>query len=153
VAAGLHYADPRRDDVRTTYRTCWRVRQYELDVNGHVNNAVYLNYAEQVATEHADAAGFGPEWTAGQGGGWVVHRHEITYYRPARYGDELELVTRVEPMRGARGYRRTCISRLPAGEPIAEVGTEWVWVRLADGRPVRPPAQLLEFFRSPAAPD
>lgn len=131
---------------RTTYRASWRVRQYELDTNGHVNNAVYLNYAEQVATEHADAAGFGPEWTLRRGGGWVVRRHEITYHRPARYGDELELVTRIAAMRGARGTRCTRLTRLPAGELIAAITTEWVWVRLSDGRPARPPAELSAFF-------
>ena len=132
----------------TTYRTCWRVRQYELDALGHVNNAVFLNYAEQVAIEHADAAGFGPAWTASVGGAWVVRRHEITYHRPARFGDELELTTRVLDMRGARGLRRTSIARLPDGELIAELETEWVWVRLSSGRPARPPSELLSFFAS-----
>ncbi len=132
----------------TTYRTCWRVRQYELDALGHVNNAVFLNYAEQVAIEHADAAGFGPTWTASVGGAWVVRRHEITYHRPAYFGDELELTTRVLAMRGARGLRRTRIARLPEREPIADVETEWVWVRLPSGRPARPPAELLAFFVS-----
>ena len=38
-----------------------RVRKYEMDALGHVNNAVYLNYMEQAATEHAEALGFGQE--------------------------------------------------------------------------------------------
>ena len=37
----------------------WRVRSYELDSNGHVNNAVYLAYAEELATLHAEALGEG----------------------------------------------------------------------------------------------
>src|SRR5688500_14426921 len=53
---------------RRAYTTRWAVRTYELDVNGHVNNSVYLNYAEQIATEHAEAVGFGREWNTGQGG-------------------------------------------------------------------------------------
>jgi acyl-CoA thioester hydrolase len=129
-----------------TYRTCWRVRQYELDALGHVNNAVFLNYAEQVAIEHADAAGFGPTWTTGVGGAWVVRRHAITYHRPAYFGDELELTTQVLEMRGARGLRRTRITRLPNRDSIADIETEWVWVRLPGGRPARPPSELLAFF-------
>ena len=39
------------------YRTTWPVRHYELDGNGHVNNAVYLNYAEHLTLLHAERSG------------------------------------------------------------------------------------------------
>ena len=38
-----------------SYTTTWRVRSYELDANGHVNNAVYVAYAEEVANQHAES--------------------------------------------------------------------------------------------------
>jgi acyl-CoA thioester hydrolase len=131
---------------RAAYTTRWRVRTYELDVNGHVNNAVYLNWAEQLATEHIEAAGFGREWVAAQSGAWVVRRHEITYRRPAVYGDELELTTRAIALKGARGFRHTTITRIADGAVVAEVDTEWVWVQLPDGRPARVPEELIRFF-------
>ena len=129
------------------YTTCWPVRHYELDRNGHVNNAVYLNYAEQLTTEHAELAGFGAEWSAARGGWWVVHRTVATYHRPAVYGDLLELTVRVEFVRGTRGVRRTDIRRAEDGEPVAEVLTEWVWVRASDGRPARVPEELVQVAR------
>jgi acyl-CoA thioester hydrolase len=131
---------------RATYSTRWRVRTYELDTNGHVNNAVYLNWAEQVATEHVEAAGFGQAWTTARGGTWLVRRHEITYRRPARYGDDLELTTRALSIKGARGLRQTTITRPADGSVIAEVLTEWVWVRVPDGRPARVPDEIVRFF-------
>lgn len=131
---------------RTTYTTRWPVRTYELDVNGHVNNAVYLNYAEQIATEHAEAAGFGRAWALEHGGMWVVRRHAITYHRPAGYGDELDLTTRVGQFRGARGIRHTTIMRVSDGVLLVELETEWVWARLADGRPARVPMELIAYF-------
>jgi len=130
----------------TTYTTRWRVRTYELDLNGHVNNAVYLNYAEQVATEHAEAAGFGRAWALAHGGVWVVRRHTVTYYRPAAYGDEVELTTRVVQCRGARALRHTSVVRVADQVSLAEVDTEWAWVRVADGRPTRVPAAMVRFF-------
>src|SRR5437016_536298 len=105
------------------YTTCWPVRHYELDRNGHVNNAVYLNYAEQLTIEHAELAGFGAEWSAAHGGWWVVYRSVLTYHRPAVYGDLLELTVRVELVQGTRGIRRTTIRRAADGEPVAEVLT------------------------------
>ena len=64
---------PDLDPWRYTAR--FPVRQYELDQNGHVNNAVYLNWAEQVAIDHVEALGYGREWTQAHGGGWVVREH------------------------------------------------------------------------------
>ena len=36
----------------------FRVRHYESDALGHVNNAAYLHYLEQAAIEHSTAAGY-----------------------------------------------------------------------------------------------
>jgi acyl-CoA thioester hydrolase len=127
------------------YSSRWRVRPYELDANGHVNNAVYLNYAEALTIEHAEASGYGTGWTRSQGGAWLVHRSIVTHHRPAVYGDELELTVRVELVKGVRGVRRTDIHLLE-GTPVAEVLTEWVWVGL-DGKPKLVPAELVDIAR------
>jgi acyl-CoA thioester hydrolase len=134
------------------YSERWRVRNSELDSNGHVNNAVYLAWSEEIATRHAEAAGYGREWARERGGGWVIHRSEITYHRPAVYNDVVEVTVDVELIRGARGIRRTRITRAgedgradgQAEELLAELWTEWAWVRLTDGRPTRVPAELVE---------
>jgi acyl-CoA thioester hydrolase len=121
----------------------WRVRTYELDSNGHVNNAVYLNYAEQVAADHAEALGYGRAWSERHQVAWAAHEHQITYHRPAMYRDLLRLTTRVQAMGGVRATRHTTIRREPDGELLAEVTTVWVCVRLSDQRPTRIPADLL----------
>jgi acyl-CoA thioester hydrolase len=128
------------------YSVRWNVRPYELDGNGHVNNAVYLNYAEAITIEHAEAAGYGAAWTAAHGGAWMVHRTVVTYHLPAVYGDVLDLTVRVELVQGVRGIRRTTIRRHPDGAAVAEVLTEWVWVG-QDGRPARVPQELVELAR------
>jgi acyl-CoA thioester hydrolase len=125
----------------------WRVRSYELDSNGHVNNSVYLAYSEEIAVLHAEALGFGREWTTRHAGAWVVRKHEIVYHQPALYGDELELTTTVVGMRGARAVRETSIVRVD-GTRLADIVTEWVWVRASDGRPTRVPPALLEAFEA-----
>lgn len=132
------------------YSTSWPVRHYELDSNGHVNNAVYLHYVEHVTIEHSERSGFGAEWTRAQGGAWVVHRNAIAHHRPALYGDVLEVTVKVLLVQGTRGVRRTEIRR-HGGEPLADVLTEWVWVRLSDGRPSMVPRRLVEIARRATA--
>jgi len=126
------------------YSERWRVRNHELDSNGHVNNSVYLAWAEEIATRHAEAAGYGREWSRERGGVWVIHRTEITFHRPAVYNDVVEVAVEVELIKGARGIRRTRITRAEDDELLAELWTEWAWVRLTDGRPMRVPAELVE---------
>ena len=125
----------------------WKVRTYEVDENGHVNNAVYLQWAEQLTAEHAEAVGFGREWSIDRGGAWLVRRHEIIFHQPARRGDEVSLTVRVVGIGGVRGRRQTEIRLAADGTLLAEVASEWVWVRIADGRPARVPPELLAAFR------
>jgi acyl-CoA thioester hydrolase len=126
------------------YSERWRVRNNELDSNGHVNNSVYLAWAEEIATRHAEAAGYGRAWSEERGGGWVIHKTEITYHRPALYNDVVEVAVDLELIRGARGIRSTRITRSHDDELLAELWTEWAWVRLTDGRPTRVPPELVE---------
>ena len=134
------------DSRRFTVR--YPVRQYELDVLGHVNNAVYLNWAEQVAIDHVEAMGLGREWSVAHGGGWVVREHRVTYHRPVLYGDVVLVTTLPQRLSGVRGVRRTEIHRESDGALMTEAVTEWIWVRLSDGRPMRVPTELLERFRA-----
>jgi len=124
----------------------WPVRLYELDSNGHVNNAVYLNYVEQVALEHVEAMGFGRDWYRANGGGWFVREHHARYLRAATFGDFLLLTTIPLRMGAASGERHTTIHREADGELLTEVRTLWAWVR-EDGRPGRIPDELRSLFR------
>lgn len=130
-----------------------RVRTYELDSYGHVNNAVYLNYAEQVATEHAEALGYGREWSERQGVAWAAREHHVVYHRPAGYLEALRLTTRVQEMSGVRIVRYTTIRRESDGELLAEVTTQWVCIRASDQRPTRIPADLVAGFARDLAAD
>ena len=132
--------DPWRFSVR------FGVRQYELDQFGHVNNAVYLNWVEQVAVEHVEALGFGRDWSLERGAGWVVREHRITYHQPVRFGEVVTVTTLPQALAGVRGTRRTEIRREPDGALVTEVMTEWIWVRLSDGRPTRIPRELVDLL-------
>jgi acyl-CoA thioester hydrolase len=135
-------------DLLLEHTIQFRVRTYEVDENGHVNNAVYLNWAENLTADHAESAGFGRRWTQDRGGAWVVRRHEVTYRLPAVRDDEIVATVRVEALGGVRGVRRTWIRRATDGTELAEIVSEWVWVRVADGRPARIPGELLGRYRA-----
>lgn len=70
-----------------------RVRTYECDAYGHVNNAVYLNYLEYARHEYLRALGFDYPAVVGAGYGLYVARIEIDYKRPAFTDDRLTVKT------------------------------------------------------------
>ncbi|WP_067568554.1 acyl-CoA thioesterase [Nocardia acidivorans] len=65
------------------------VRGYELDINGHLNQAVYLQYAEHARWEMLKAAGVPGEKMVHSGIGPVVLENNIKYFRELRLGDEV----------------------------------------------------------------
>ncbi|MFR0356276.1 acyl-CoA thioesterase [Streptomyces sediminimaris] len=67
------------------------VRGYETDVQGHLNQAVYLNYAEHARWSLLRAAGIGQAELIGQGVGPVALETTIRYRRELLAGDEVEV--------------------------------------------------------------
>ena len=127
-----------------------RVRHYEMDSLGHVNNAVYLNYLEHAAIEHSEHLGFSLERYQELNGAFVLRRIEIDYRRAAVAGDWLEITTWLGQMRGPRAIRHYEICQ--QGEPELLVTAEalWVWIERASMRPQAIPNVLLQSFQAQA---
>ena len=123
-----------------------RVRHYELDTLGHVNNAVYQNYLEQAAIEHSEHLGLNLERYRELGGVFVMRRVEIDYLRPAVAGDRLEVTTWVQEMRGTRAIRRYEIRKQGNDDLLVTAEALWVWVEFKSMRPRAIPSTLLDTF-------
>jgi acyl-CoA thioester hydrolase len=67
------------------------VRGYETDVQGHLNQSVYLNYAEHARWSLLHAAGITQAELIGSGVGPVALETTIRYRRELLAGDEVEV--------------------------------------------------------------
>jgi len=74
-----------------TFNVRVAVRGYELDIQGHLNQAVYLQYAEHARWEHLRAAGITPERMQVARRGPVVLETTIRYLSELRAGDEVDV--------------------------------------------------------------
>jgi acyl-CoA thioester hydrolase len=128
------------------FKTQRRVRYHEMDALGHVNNAVYQHYLEQAAVEHSEHLGFNQERYQELGGIFVMRRIEIDYLRPAVAGDNLEVTTWLQTMRGSRAIRRYEIRKPGDEQLLVTAETLWVWVNIKAMRPRAIPRQLLDAF-------
>jgi len=105
-----------------------------IDMNGHVNNMVWLQWVQDIATAH---------WTtvAPQDQqdkyAWWVSRHEIDYRGNIEKGDTVTARTFIpDPPQGARFLR--CVDFTNAeGKPIVQVRSMWVLIDKNSGRPLR----------------
>jgi acyl-CoA thioester hydrolase len=153
---------------RTFFRAYVRVRFHECDPLGHVNNAVYLGYLEQVAIDHAAAVGWPATRLQQEAGAvFVARRHEIDFLRPAFENDVLEIITWPEGMSAARAFRYYEVRKvdhdplrlppdelLPGDSPrpdsrhnlLITARTEWAFANVERGRPVRIPETVTRDF-------
>ncbi|MEU5281259.1 acyl-CoA thioesterase [Streptomyces asoensis] len=80
------------------------VRGYETDVQGHLNQSVYINYAEHARWSLLQAAGISQAGLAARGVGPVALETTIRYRRELLAGDEVD-VTCVFEWGGGKTFR------------------------------------------------
>ncbi len=105
----------------------------DIDELGHVNNAVYVRWIQDMATSHWRAVAR-PEDVDRYV--WVVTRHEIDYRRATRLGETLTARTWVGEPQGARFDRFVEILG-PDGGVRVSARTVWALVELSTMRPMR----------------
>ena len=116
-----------------------------IDELGHVNNAVWVQWMEQVATTHwrsvADP-GHQDDYV------WVVVRHEIDYLRAVLEGERVTARTWAgENLKGAR-FDRHIEFIGEDGKARVRSRTDWAIIDKASGRPIRVPAEVIAPFVS-----
>ena len=114
-----------------------------IDELGHVNNAVWVRWMEQVAVAHWEAVA-APEHKDAYF--WVVVRHEIDYLRAAVAGDRISARTWVaDAPRGARFDRNVEFTGAD-GRICVRAKTDWAIIDKASGRPIRVPPEVIAPF-------
>ena len=115
----------------------------DIDELGHVNNAVWVRWIQEVATAHWMAAAEPAHVEAYL---WVVVRHEIDYLGNVGAGETIAARTWVgEPPRGAR-FDRHVEFRGPDGRTKVRAKTTWAIVDRATGRVIRVPQEVAARF-------
>ena len=109
-----------------------RVLPEDIDFMGHVNNARYLGWVQDVVLAHWRKLAPADEVASKA---WVALKHEITYRRPAFLDDEVIAETVLEKIAGARSFYNTVIRR--GEEVLAEVKSMWCCIDAESLRPAR----------------
>ena len=128
---------------QTVYRLDFTPQPGDIDENGHVNNVVYLRWAQDIGVAHWRSRA-PPEALAAYA--WVALRHEIDYRRELKLGETAHGRTWVAE--AAQGPRFDRYIRIDAadGAMCAQIITTWVFIDQATRRPPRVPDWILPLF-------
>ena len=125
------------------YTLTFTARPEHIDVMGHVNNAVWVQWMEALATAHWEAVAPAEHQAAYA---WVVSRHEIDYRGNIKEGESVTAETFIpDGPTGARFDRRVDF-RNEAGKVIVSARTTWVMIDRSSGRIMRVPAEVTATF-------
>lgn len=120
-------------------------RDEDIDELGHVNNAVWVRWIQELATAHWQTIA-PPEYVERYI--WVVTRHEIDYRGNVVAGETVTGRTWIsEPPKGARFWRNVSFAGAD-GKLKVSAKTNWAIIDQTSGRPVRVPQALTDLFLS-----
>jgi acyl-CoA thioester hydrolase len=117
----------------------------DIDELAHVNNIVYLRWAQDIATAH---------WRARASAEmvdryvWVVLRHEADYRAALTLGDDVEVHTRVDDApQGAAWTRFVDIYKAGSEKPAVQIKSNWAMLDAQTRRVKRVPLDLVARFK------
>jgi acyl-CoA thioester hydrolase len=130
-------------DPERVFELTLTVSARDIDNLNHVNNVVYLQWVQDVASAH---------WATiatdelKKKYSWVVLRHEIDYRNPAYLNDQLLVKTWVSSCEGVRSIRHVKFYQVSSGALVVETKTTWCLLDAQTMRPKRIESDIVSIF-------
>jgi acyl-CoA thioesterase FadM len=130
--------------IAGSFARTYRVRFDEAGADGFLRPSGYLRFAQDVAWQHSEAAGYDRAWYAARRSHWLVRSVALRLLRPVTYGTRLDVSTEVV------GWRRVLARRSTrfvdeVGDLCAEADTDWALLG-PTGRPMSVPKAIVDEF-------
>jgi acyl-CoA thioester hydrolase len=130
-----------------THIETFRVRYYECDAYGHLNNTNYLRWMQEAAFAASSAVGYDFARYDAIGHLWLVRETDIEYLVPLANGDEVQVKTWVMDFRRFVSRRAYEFTLAHSGQIVARASTDWAYLNEGTLRPaVIPQAMRQAFF-------
>jgi acyl-CoA thioester hydrolase len=115
----------------------------DIDQAQHVNNAVYLEYLEDLEIRAFAALGWTPSRLAQDGFAFRAERRLIDYLQPALLHEELELSTWTSDLDHSGAVRHHTITRVGDGELLVRARSYMRPYQLDSDQPIPIPGEFL----------
>jgi YbgC/YbaW family acyl-CoA thioester hydrolase len=132
---------PKIAPVEASFTMQRQVEWMDLDAYEHVNNVVYVNYAEEAAAQDLSTRGWPPAKLAEAGLMITTRRLQIQYLSLAVWGETLNIFTHMLETNSTGGSRYVGMTHAD-GSPVAECIVDWEMVDRKSGEPRPLPSEL-----------
>ena len=113
------------------------VLQQHIDALGHVNNVVYMQWMQEVASAHIEELGLGLKQYLELKHAMVAVEHHVEYRKAAFLNDEIILRTWLYDLNAMYSFRQYAFFRAQDGVLLFTGMTKWACVEIATGKPKR----------------
>lgn len=123
----------------------------DIDDFGHVNNAVYLRWADETGWAHWEADGYTRQQCRSLDRGMAILRTEADYLGHVREGELIDCAVWIAVSDGRlRAERWYQFRRVSDGETVFRAVTKLVSFQLSTGKPARMTGAFAEHYAKPA---
>ncbi|MFA5298934.1 MAG: thioesterase family protein [Lutibacter sp.] len=119
------------------------VSENEIDTLNHVNNVTYLNWVQTAAQKHWNQLS---NTAIDNNYVWVVLRHEIDYFSPAKLNDIITVITYIGDSYGVKSERFVEIKK--NDKILAKAKTIWCLLDKNTMKPVKFPSEIIAILQS-----
>lgn len=114
-----------------------QVQPEHIDVLGHVNNVVYVQWMQDVAAAHIETLGLGLVQYLELKHAMVAVEHHVQYRKAALESDDVILRTWLDDINALYSFRQYAFYRPKDQSVLFIANTKWACIEIATGRPKR----------------
>lgn len=123
------------------------VQPKHIDVLGHVNNVVYVQWMQDVASAHIEALGVGLEQYLEMKHAMVAVEHHVQYRKAAMLDDEVILRTWLYDINALYSFRQYAFFKASDNSLLFTGNTKWACIEIATGRPKRMSPTFIQAYQ------
>ena len=123
------------------------VQPEHIDVLGHVNNVIYVQWMQDVAAAHIETLGLGVAQYLELKHAMVAVEHHVQYRKAALEGEEVILRTWLDDINALYSFRQYAFYREKDQSVLFLGKTKWACIEIATGRPKRMSPSFIQAYQ------
>lgn len=124
-----------------------QVKPEHIDVLGHVNNVVYVQWMQDVASAHIETLGVGLAQYLEMKHAMVAVEHHVQYRKAALLGDEIILRTWLNDLNALYSFRQYAFFNAKDQSLLFTGNTKWACIEITTGRPKRMSQTFIQAYQ------
>ena len=137
----------RKEDMSSVFDLKIKVKPEHIDVLGHVNNVVYVQWMQDVASAHIETLGVGLDQYLEMKHAMVAVEHHVQYRKAAMLDDDVILRTWLYEINALYSFRQYAFFNAKDNSLLFTGNTKWACIEIASGRPKRMSPTFIQAYQ------